>query len=248
MKKIQRIFVNKENINQPYIIISGTDVNYISNVLRLKKEDKIAIFDGSNKEYLAKIEYVSKDKINCKILNENIIEDKIDVDITLAQAIPKGRKMDFIVEKATELGVTRIIPVNTERTIPKINQSKIIRWSRIAKESSEQCGRSKLLLIDKITDFEEVLKEIKNYDLAIMPWELEAQVHIKDILKNNTTCRKKIFVIIGAEGGFSLTEVSKARNNGVVTVSLGKLILRVETASLTTLGIINYEFSVFFTI
>lgn len=241
MKKIQRIFVSKENITHPDIIISGSDVRYISNVLRLKKEDKIAIFDGSNKEYLTKIEYVSKDKINCKILNENIIEDKIDVDITLAQAIPKGRKMDFIVEKATELGVTRIIPVNTERTIPKINQDKIIRWNRIAKESSEQCGRYKLPLIDEITDFEEVLKEIKNYDLAIMPWELEAQVHIKDILKNNPIGKKKIFVIIGAEGGFSLTEVSKARDNGVVTVSLGKLILRVETASLTTLSIINYE-------
>lgn len=241
-KEYPRIFIGKGNINFPYCIISGSDIGYIKNVLRLKKEDKIIVLDGSNKEYLTKIQSISRDKINCKILNENIVEDKINIDITLAQAIPKHKKMDLIVEKATELGVARIIPVVTERTIANISSNKIERLKRIAKESAEQCGRYKIPLINHISDLDTVLKEIKNYDLAIMPWELEREVSIKDILKNNIAGKNKIIVIIGPEGGFSLTEINKARDNNIMVVSLGKLILRVETACLSTLSIINYEF------
>ena len=203
--------------------------------------------DNSNKkEYLTELNYINKNEIKCKILKENIVVNKINIDITLALGIPKQSKMDFIIEKATELGVSRIIPINTERTIPKIaiNSNKPIRWKRIAKEASQQCGRVTLPLIDEVTDFDIVLREIKNYELALMPWEAETKVHIKDALKNNFN-KNKIFVLIGPEGGFSISEVKKAKDNNVITVSLGALILRVETAAIITLGIINYEFGNF---
>lgn len=244
MKTVTRIFVNKENISATGIIITGSDVRYIVNVLRKNKGDSLIVLDGSNKEYLTEIDSINRDKISCKIIKENRTEDKINIDITLVQAIPKHNKMDLIVEKATELGVSTIIPIKTERTIysrtSEVSTNKIARWRRIAKESSEQCGRCRLPFVENVTDFDAILGKTKNYDLAVMPWELETEVNIKDILRR-TGKKKKIIVIIGAEGGFSLTEVNKARDNNISIVSLGQLVLRVETAAIITLGVINYE-------
>lgn len=241
MSSIPRIFVEKNNINQSQIVITGTDVFYLSNVLRLKKKDKIIVLDGTNKEYLVEIAIIKDDKIICQKISENNVNDISGISITLVQSLPKHKKMDLIIEKATELGVSKIIPVITERTIVKGSGNKLTRWKRIAKESSEQCGRCKIPIIEEITDFDNVFREIRNYELSIMPWELEKENSIKKVLKENFG-KEKIVLFIGNEGGFSLTEVKKAIDNGVKTVSLGNLILRVETAVVSTLSIINYEY------
>lgn len=231
---MHRVFVDHNQIPT----ITGSDAHYIKNVLRLKAGDQLELLDGSGKVYLVKISTLNKEQINCETISTSIPQTETKTKITIAQAIPKAKKMDLIIQKCTELGVAKIIPTLTERCIAK--GEKIKRWQKIAKEGAEQCGRTTIPEISPVIKFEEVIKLKDQYDLSLLPWELEENTSLKKVLSSNKP--KEILILIGPEGGFSQEEVKLAKSAGFTTITLGPRILRTETAGLVILAMINYEY------
>ncbi|MDD5383148.1 MAG: 16S rRNA (uracil(1498)-N(3))-methyltransferase [Candidatus Margulisbacteria bacterium] len=232
-----RFFVAQEQIP----VITGADVHHIRDVLRLKIGDKLELSDGAGKIYEARISQIKKTEIICGIIASHQAESEPLAKVTLAQALPKGQKMDFVIEKGVELGVDRIIPVVTERTIGK--KAKLDRWRKLAKEAAEQSGRAIIPEISPPASFDEVLKMQPDFDLALIPWELEKDNSLKEILSSSKAqnTNYKILILIGPEGGFSHQEIDQAKAAGFQSVSLGKRILRTETAGLAALAAIIYE-------
>lgn len=229
---MHRLFVPKEQLQS----IVGSDLHYVKDVLRLKPGDDLELFNGDGYIYHVKIETMTKAIITCQIINRKLAETEPKVKVTIAQALAKGQKMDFIVEKCTELGVNKIIPMVTERSLPK--QAKLERWHKLAKEAAEQCGRAIVPEVTTLHQFEGVLKLKDQYELALIPWEMEKELSLKAILKG---LPQSILLLIGPEGGFSRQEVDLAIKSGFKPISLGKRILRTETAGLASLAAIMYE-------
>lgn len=216
--------------------ITGSDLHYIKAVLRLKPGDKLELLDGTGKVYEAKISRIGKDRASCEIVSSRQEDSEPKTLVTLAQALPKASKMDFVVEKCVELGVHRLIPMTTERTVAK--GAKLDRWRKLAKEAAEQSGRAIIPEVTELSDLDSVLKMRDKFDLALIPWELETKRSLKSLLLPQFL---NVLVLIGPEGGFSIKEVEAARAAGFQAASLGKRILRTETAGLAALANIIYE-------
>lgn len=230
---MHRLFISKDQIP----VISDSDVHHIRDVLRMNAGDQLELLDGTGKVYETKISKIEKGKIICEVVSSHLEESESRVKVTLAQALPKARKMDFIIEKCVELGVHQIIPVLTERTVPK--SAKLDRWQKLSKSAAEQSGRAIIPEICPLTRFEEVLRLREKFDLALIPWELEKKITLKKALKNLIS--PNILIAIGPEGGFSQKEIELAKKAGFMSVSLGKRILRSETAGMAVLSAIMYE-------
>jgi len=220
-------------------------IRYIRNVLRLRKGDSLILFSGKGVEYGAVVRAVTKDAVTADIIDKKNIRDD-GIRITLAQALPKGPKMDFIIQKAAELGVSRIIPFDSSRSIPKLTadkaRSRTARWQKIALEACRQCRRGDIPEVTEIHSFHEVLEMPGKDDLKLIFWEEESGMGIKDVLRNNAAQNTgDFFAIIGPEGGFSKDEVEAALRQGCLSVSLGRRVLKVETASIAILAILQYE-------
>ena len=190
-----------------------------------------------------KIVSVDRSQVVTEILNQTHRELRYP-RITLAQGLPKSDKMDFIVQKATELGVASIVPVITERTIVKVKdeEKRVSRWQKIAREAAMQSNRPDIPAIDDIISFKDFLRTLNSEPgtLLLLPWE-EGTEPIKNVLRNNSGV-KNLLVLIGPEGGFSTKEAEAAKEIGFHLVSLGPNILRTETAALAVLAMIGYEF------
>ncbi|MFH1825368.1 MAG: RsmE family RNA methyltransferase [Candidatus Firestonebacteria bacterium] len=239
---MNRFFVNPGEIKNNKITISGSDVGHIRNVLRLKTGDQVIVVDGTSTEYMVKLESVEKDKVVGKIVDKKKVLKEPFVSITLAQAVPKKDKMETIIRMTTELGVKEIIPMITERVIVReISPNKILRWEKIAEESAKQSGRTDIPLIKEEMEFKDILSNLKNWDLALIPWEVFKGERLSDVLKDKKA--KKIIIFIGPEGGFSYNEINLAKEYGVIPVSLGNRILRVDTAGVVTVSLIMHEFN-----
>ncbi len=241
---MSRFFVPEKEIGPcRKVSIKGKEVRHIGQVLRLKKGERIEIFDGRGKEYLVLLQEVQRRKVTGKILKESNVDREPRVKITLAQSLPKANKMDLVVQKCVEMGASRIIPFLSKRTVVRVEEGKLRerrqRWQRIAEQASRQCGRSGVISVEKPRTYPEVLKEAKSADLALIPWE-RSRVKIKGVLKEKRKACSPL-VLIGPEGGFSEEEIKEAKAEGVIPVSLGPRILRTETAGLAALAIILYE-------
>ncbi len=224
-------------------------LRYVKSVLRMKKGDHLILFDGTGCEYETLIKDFLADGITVEVLKKDSIPAK-DLKITLYQALPKANKMDFIVQKATELGADRIVPFQSARSIPRLSvdkaQFKISRWRNIATEAARQCGRADIPEVEGILSYEEVIAGSEREHLKIIFWEEESVRGIKQVLRDvKYDGVKGISVIIGPEGGFSREEVDSAVEERFISVSLGRNILKVETAALTILSIIQYEKGIF---
>jgi 16S rRNA (uracil1498-N3)-methyltransferase len=233
-----RFFTPREQF--PAVV--GTDAHQIKNVLRMKLGDRLELLTGDSQVHEAKIIGLAKDRIECEIISSAPADSEPKIKITLAQGLPKGRKMDLIVEKCVELGVHQIIPLLTERTVGK--EAKLERWRKIAKEAAEQSKRAIIPEIKSLSKFENVLKLKTEFDLSLIPWELEQKTTLKQALTSNYSLPpslSSILLLIGPEGGFSQSEVATAVKAGFVSVSLGPRILRTETAGLAALISILYE-------
>jgi 16S rRNA (uracil1498-N3)-methyltransferase len=245
---LNRFFVLPENIKNEMLAITGSDVKHIKNVLRLKKGEKIEVFDGTGREYTVIIENVT-DKISGKIISKKDIKNEPGPRIILWQGLPKGSKIDFIIQKCTEVGVSRIVPLITERSIVKIEPQKVAqkqkRWQKIAVSAAEQSGRVEVPRIDEPVDFTTALENSDKKLLNIIPWEIESKLTLKGILKKNqefiNSPNPVINIFIGPEGGFTHREIEKAKSAGLIPVSLGPRILRTETAGLAVLVMVLYE-------
>ena len=239
-----KFFVEDNQINNDKIVINNDDYNHIANVLRMKKGDTILITNKNSKEtFNCEIEEVKSNEIVCNILNKENKNVELNVNIDLFQGLPKADKMEYIIQKCVELGVHKIVPVNMKYCVAKIKdeEKKNIRWNKISEVAAKQCKRNIIPQIDKSINMNALYSEIKNYDLAIVAYENEDNITLKTVLKGNTKI-KNIAVIIGPEGGISLDEIEELKENGAKIVSLGNRILRTETAPITILSMLVYEY------
>lgn len=243
---MSRFYIKPDNVRNDKIYVDGEEARHILNVMRLKRGDGVIAFDGTGREYFGDIESISTNSLIVKIKKIEEHKTKKRYRMTLAQAIPKKAKMDYIIQKATELGIDSIIPMNTERTVVKLSKSDISarqnRWERIAKEAAKQCGRSEITKIEGYLDFEDVLENVKSYDLALMPSIMPVnRQSLKKCLSNFKG--ESILIFIGPEGGFDPAELDAAFEKGVIFVSLGENVLKSDTAAIAAIAMINYALS-----
>lgn len=243
-------YVKNEQIHGEKIYIVDEDVNHIKNVLRYKIADDIEICDESGTRYYCKISNIEKDKIEATMFEISKETTESDINITLFQGLPKSDKMDFIIQKCTELGVKSIVPVITDRVIVKIDEKnedkKQTRWQKIAKEAATQSGRQLVPSIEKSDNLKNIIEKLSKYDIVIVPYECEKERHIKNILKSFKSKPQNIAVVIGPEGGFSNEDIKILENlKNIQIVSLGPRILRTETAGIATIAMAMYEFDGF---
>lgn len=242
---MSKFFVKENQINNDKIHILGEDVKHIANVLRMKKEDEVQICNQETGEnYITKIISFSKDEIECEIVKKIIETVESNVDITLFQGIPKFDKMELIIQKNTEVGVKKIVPVLMERTVVKLDEKtankKIERWQKIAEVAAKQSMRDIIPEIENIIKLQDITKQ--DYDVVLVAYENEEKNMLKQELKKlQGKDRYKIAIVIGPEGGISEKEIEILKNMGASFVSLGKRILRTETAGIVMSGNIMYE-------
>jgi 16S rRNA (uracil1498-N3)-methyltransferase len=241
-------FIDSKDIVNDQAAISGASLRHIIKVLRLGKGDRIWIGDEKRRRYLIELTEVSLAKASGRILDAKDASAAPSIEITLMQSILKGSRMDLLIQKATELGAASILPITTERTVVKLSEgrtsSKEKRWQGIAKEASQQSGRWDVLEVRPITRFDNAIGAVKDFDLGLLLWEGENENKLRNALKKNTAGIRKICVLIGPEGGFTDKEIKSAAERGFISVSMGNLILRAETAAITAIGVIQYEFGI----
>lgn len=243
---MHKFFVTPEQINDKGVIITGSDVNHIKHVLRMQPGEEIALSNGiDNKEYRCGIEEIKEEEIICtlRFIKEEGLE--LPVKVYLFQGLPKADKMELIIQKAVELGVYEIIPVSAKRSIVKLDEkkakNKIARWQIISEAAAKQSKRSVIPNIAEVMTFSEALSYAKNMDVKLIPYELaEGMAKTKQLIENISTS-DSVAVFIGPEGGFEETEISLAIENGLMPITLGKRILRTETAGFTVLAWIMYQ-------
>lgn len=244
-----KFFVKNSQVNDNKIIIIGEDVNHIKNVLRKNIGDTLEICDKDNsKNYLVDIATIDKELIVCNIMQQLNNDTESNVFINVFQGLPKSDKMEFIIQKSIELGASKITPVAMKRCVVKLSakdgEKKIARWQKISEVASKQCGRNIIPKIESVCSIEEVCNKIRDYDVTLVAYENEKTNKLKcelEKLKKSQKKDLKIAVVIGPEGGIDLDEIEKLKTNGATIITLGKRILRTETASLNMISIINYE-------
>lgn len=240
-------FVEKNKIKKDEIIIDNSDYNHIINVLRYKKDDLIIIRDGFGLEYKCNIFEIKKNELILKIMETSKVISEPNKKITLYQGMPKKDKLEYIVQKSVELGVYKILPVNFSRSIPivdnKKNEKMNIRLNNISLSASKQSGRGIVPEVLKLINFDEAVElSMKNEDIIIVPSETEnpnmnnTRKVIKSLNRHNN-----IGIFIGPEGGFDKKEIEMLKGINSKIISLGKRILRTETASLAILSMLLYE-------
>ncbi|MDD4907758.1 MAG: RsmE family RNA methyltransferase [Candidatus Omnitrophica bacterium] len=238
---MQHIYCPKEYILAESIIVSAPEqAHYLCGVLRLRPGEDLVVFDGEGEEYLCRVDKISPLRSDLKIIQKKPVK-KAALELTIACAIPKKSKMDDIIDKLTQLGVQRIIPMFTDRVNvewgPQQKQKHLLRWRKIGISASEQSGRAYLPDISEIMDIEEVLAQAAKFSLKLIPTLLDRKLPLREVL--NKQGSGKILVLIGPEGDFTPEEIELALKNGCAAVSLGDLTLRVETAAVAVAGYIR---------
>ena len=241
-----QFFVEEGQICGDRIVITGEDVNHIKNVLRMKIGEEIAVSNGvDGREYRCEVAQLLSDEVVCKLrfIKENDVE--LPAQVYLFQGLPKADKMELIIQKAVELGVYSVIPVATRRSIVKLDDKKAAakqnRWQGIAEAAAKQSKRKIIPKIEKVMSFAEALEMAKELEVRLIPYELaEDMSNTKEIIERIRE-GQKIAIFIGPEGGFDETEIALASEVGVEPITLGKRILRTETAGMTVLAWLMYH-------
>lgn len=262
-----RFFVEPHSFREDRVVIAGEDVRHITRVLRLTKGDHITVTTGQNTDYRVEITATSKAEVIGRVVEVSSVNRDPELKVTLVQGLPKGDKMDLIIQKSTELGVTEIVPVETKRAIVKLESSRarqrVERWQRIALEAAKQCRRGRVPEVAMTTSWQLALEAVPPGALAIVPWEGEDEKSLKQVLQGTTASNldvqsvaaynpalpersdsqrpQEVWVFIGPEGGLDPEEIEAARARGIIPVTLGPRILRTETAGLAVLTMILYQ-------
>lgn len=245
---MSRFFVGQEDIYDKEIVISAKDdIKHIKKVLRLREGDEIDVSDGIEWEYKTEISEIDDDEICLRILDKQKFAREPKLEVSLFQGVPKAGKMELIIQKCVELGIHEITPVFMDRTVvmEKGNFSKKLdRWQKISDEAVKQCKRGIIPQIGEKLDFSGMLEELRNFDVVVFPYENEDDFTIKSFLRDLAEIPKTLAIVIGPEGGFSDEEAEKMKNAGYRPVSLGKTILRTETAGMAALAMVMYELEI----
>lgn len=244
---MDRFFIEKD-ANLYSFIDNKDDIKHISKVLRLKTGQNIEIVDKTKAEYKAEIISIEKDKIEFKIIEKVQINRELSIDINLYQGIPKGQKLDTIVQKSTELGVRNITLVKFKRCVAEIKEEKedkkLQRLNRVAYEASKQSKRVEIPSVRETCSFKNLKNELEKNDLNIVFYEDERVSTLKDFFKTeDLSLIKSIGIIIGPEGGITEEEIEEMKGWGVKILSLGNRILRTETAAIVSIAIVGNEFN-----
>lgn len=243
-----RFYVEDCSDAQEQIAITGEDVNHIRNVLRLSVGDALTVCDGKGKEYTCSIAAVEKDVVYAKIedINQNAAE--LPCAITLFQGMPKSDKLEFIIQKAVELGAAEIVPVMMKRTVVKLEDKKkakkLERYQAIAESAAKQSGRGVIPKVSEFRSFRDALARAGEFDVLLLPYEsAEGIAYAREVIAQaaDLPAGSKVAVFIGPEGGFAQEEVAAAQEKGAKVITLGNRILRTETAGLAVLSILMFS-------
>ena len=240
-----KFFVTSDKIIDSQIIIDTEDVAHISRVLRLGEGDLLTVCDSQGTDYEAEIVSLGQKEILCKINSQSMSASEPNIKVTLFQGLPKASKMEYIIQKTTELGITEIVPAKLSRCVVKIDNKKdeakkLDRWQKISESAAKQSGRGIIPKISPIMTLDEIIERSKEFDLFFVPYECEEQKTLRNVLLSKKDI-KTVGFLIGPEGGFDIAETEKLRSTGIDTVTLGKRILRTETAGEAVLAMIMYE-------
>ncbi|TFE31658.1 16S rRNA (uracil(1498)-N(3))-methyltransferase [Cohnella luojiensis] len=248
---MQRYFVPEAQMGQLSVMLEGEDARHVAAVMRSKPGDRFIACDGNGRDVLAKIVSVEKDKIQAEIIEELVSQAEMAWKVTVAQSLPKGDKLEIVIQKGTEAGATVFQPFLSQRTVVQYDERKeakrIDRWRKIAKEAAEQSHRSVIPQINTVASWKSLIKMFAEFDLVLFCYEEEGRtgVGLRDVLSNmistHTTAAPRVMIVIGPEGGFTPQEADEAAVSGAKLIGLGKRILRTETAALYALACLAYE-------
>lgn len=241
-----QFFVEPHQISDKIVRIEGQDVNHIKNVLRMKIGEELSVSNGvDGKEYRCGIVAMDEECITCEL--RFIKEDGVELpsEVYLFQGLPKADKMELIIQKAVELGVHTVVPVATKRCVVKLDdkkaKSKILRWQGIAEAAAKQSKRRIVPEVKDVMSFKEALSFVKDFEVKLIPYELAEDMSKTKEIISALQSGQKIAIFIGPEGGFEEAEVTAAMENSVEPITLGKRILRTETAGFTVLSWVMYQ-------
>lgn len=246
--KMYKFFVTEEQIEENIVHITDEDVNHIKNVLRLDVNEQIEIANITNgNNYVCKITHLTSKQVDCQIVETLEVSKEAKVYLHIFQGLPKAEKLEYIIQKAVEVGVSEITPVIMKRCIVKlednVKQKKTKRWQKIAEVAAKQSKRDRIPNVNVPINLKNIYENLKEYDIVLVAYENEQNNSIKTVLqqiqKKQST---KIAIVIGPEGGLENEEVEQLQQHGAKIVTLGKRILRTETAPIVMASVIMYEF------
>lgn len=242
---MQHFFVIPEQVGETEIYVTGQDVNHMKNVLRMKIGEQVEISDGNNKKYLCEVSAYEEEQAVLRILEIREADTELKSRLYLFQGLPKNDKMELIVQKAVELGAYEVIPVSMKRCVVKLDAKKAAkkmeRWNSISESAAKQAGRSIIPKVSDIVSYREALERAEQLDVVLVPYELEEGMAETKKLLHQIQPGQSVGIFIGPEGGFEREEVEQAIEAGAHPVTLGRRILRTETAGFTMLSILMFE-------
>ncbi|WP_286887134.1 16S rRNA (uracil(1498)-N(3))-methyltransferase [Aneurinibacillus sp. UBA3580] len=242
---MQRYFVDPEQMEEGYVTITGDDVNHIVRVMRSRVGDELICCNGRGRDVRGAIEEIGADAVRIRILEEGLPNRELPVQVTIAQGLPKGDKMELVIQKGTELGAFSFYVFTSKRTVVKLDDKKekkrLERWQKIAKEAAEQSHRSRVPEVGSVLTWRELLATASRFHYALFAYEKEETATLRRTL-SEVPPGSNVLIVIGPEGGFDETEAAEAEAAGFRSVSLGRRILRAETAPLYALSCVSYEF------
>lgn len=241
-----RFYVSADQLAEKEVFISGGDVNHIKNVLRLEVGDWIVACDGNGTDYVSRIQSICSDEVVASIEKVQSTGTELPVRITLFQGMPKKDKLELIIQKAVELGACEIVPVMTKRTVVKLSEEKKInkrleRWQSIAYAAAKQCDRGIIPTVHKPVSYEEALAMADQLDYNVIPYELQTGMEEARKIVDQACKQRSLGIFIGPEGGFEPEEVERAMTRNIHPMTLGKRILRTETAGMALLSILMFQ-------
>ena len=242
---MQRFFVTPDQVGEDKIRIQGSDVNHMKNVLRMWPGEEVMVSDGNNRQYRCRVEDYPEGEAVLAILEAGLVDTELPSRIYLFQGLPKQEKMELIVQKAVELGVCQVIPVQTRRCVVKLDAKKaakkVQRWQQIAESAAKQAGRGYIPAVSEVMTFQEALAFSETLDIRLIPYELADGMEGTRKILDGIRPGQSVGIFIGPEGGFEKEEVSRAVEAGALPITLGKRILRTETAGIAVLSILMYR-------
>lgn len=238
-------FITPDQVEEDWCRITGQDVNHIRNVLRMKPGDEIAVRDGISRNYVCAIQTLGQEEIRARILKADTDSSELPARLYLFQGLPKGDKMELIIQKAVELGAYAVIPVDTRRTVVKLDgkkaEAKLRRWRAIAESGAKQSGRMVVPEVKPVMRLPEALVCARELDMNLIPYELAEGMEDTRRILSAIRPGMKVGIFIGPEGGFDVEEVEQAKAAGLHPITLGRRILRTETAGMAVLSILMFQ-------
>ena len=242
---MQQFFVTADQVQENQIYIEGTDVNHMKNVLRMRPGEKLGISDGNNHHYICQVEKYEDAQAVLTILEEESVDTELPSKVYLFQGLPKGDKMELIVQKAVELGASQVVPVATRRSVVKLDEKKaakkLQRWQQIAESAAKQAGRGYIPQVSSVLSYQEALEKAGELDVLLIPYELAEGMEEARKVVASIAQGQSVGIFIGPEGGFEKEEVDAAIRQGAKAITLGRRILRTETAGLAILSILMFH-------